>query len=215
MVYHKPNVGFVDAHAKGDRGNDHIGLLHQEFVLVGLPGFRVKSGMIGQGFDAINLESIGKLFHFLPAQAINDPRFALVIFYVPDDIVDHVFGFWPDLVIEVRPVERRHEHRCGEDLQVFLYVVLHFWRSRCRECHHGHLLSDGIDDGPEPPVFGPKVVTPFRYAVCLVDGIEGDVDTFEEFYIVFLRERFRGNIQELRLLIDQVLLYLVQFNLRK
>ena len=62
---HKPNIGFIDTHAKSDGGDDHIDLFHKELVLVLAPDLGLQPGMVGQGLDAVDVQRFGQLFDLL------------------------------------------------------------------------------------------------------------------------------------------------------
>ena len=63
----KSHIRFVDAHAKGDGGNNNIDALHQEVVLrLGAHG-NVEPGMVGRSLDAIDGKHQRKFFHLLAA----------------------------------------------------------------------------------------------------------------------------------------------------
>ena len=78
----------------------------------------------------------------------------------------------------------------------------------CREGNDG-CVADFVDNGADAPVFGAEVMSPLRDTVCFVDGIERDFDTFEELHVLLLRQRFRGDIQQLGLAGEDVALHLV------
>ena len=48
VVDHVAHVGLVDAHAEGDRGDDHLHALHEEVVLVGGARGGVHARMVGR-----------------------------------------------------------------------------------------------------------------------------------------------------------------------
>ena len=52
----KAHIGFVDTHAKGDSGNDHLDVLHQEVVLRLRPCLGVEPRMIGGGLDVVGFQ---------------------------------------------------------------------------------------------------------------------------------------------------------------
>ena len=46
-VEDEAHVGFVDAHAKGNRGYDDADIVAGESALISLPGFIVEAGVVG------------------------------------------------------------------------------------------------------------------------------------------------------------------------
>ena len=188
------HVGLVDAHAESDRGDDHLDALHQEIVLVGSPRHGVHARMVGQRTDAVGDEQLGKLLDLLAAQAVNDAALALVLFDEADDVaVDVALG--ADLIVEVRPVERRFEDRGVGHAQVLLNIQLHLGRGRGREGDQRR-GADLVDDRADAAVLGPEVVSPLRDAVRLVDGVERHLYLMQERHVVLLGERLGGEIEQ-------------------
>ena len=191
------HVGLVDAHAESDRGDDHLDPLHQEVVLVGGARRGVHARMVGQRADAVGHEQFGQLLDLLAAQAVDDAALSLVLLDEADDIaVDVPLGAY--LVIEVRPVERRLEHRSVGHAEVLLDVQLHLGRSRRRQGDQRR-GTDFVDDRADAAVLGPEVVPPLRNAVRLIDGVERYLYFMQEGHVVLLGQRFGGEIEQFRL----------------
>ena len=51
-MYDEPHVGSVDAHAKGDGGDDNVGMLVQACVLIPAALVVCESGVVRPGADA-------------------------------------------------------------------------------------------------------------------------------------------------------------------
>ncbi len=66
------HIGLVDAHAESDGGDDHLALFHQKAVLMALPGFMGHASVIGKRGDAVVVQPLCGLFHFLARQTIHD-----------------------------------------------------------------------------------------------------------------------------------------------
>ncbi len=73
IVHHKTHIGLINPHPKGNGCDNNIHVFHQKLVLISRPGGRIHAGMISQGLDSVHLQRLGQLFHFLTAQAINNP----------------------------------------------------------------------------------------------------------------------------------------------
>ncbi len=200
---HVAHVGLVDAHAEGDRGDDHLDALHQEVVLILGARRGIHARMIGARTNPVGGEQLGELLDLLAAQAVDDAALALVLLDEADDVaVDVVLG--PDLVVEVRAVERRLEDRGVAHAEVLLDVELHFGRGRGRE-RDQRRRADLVDDRTDAAVLGAEVVAPFRDAVRLVDGIERDLDLAQEGDVVLFGERLRSEVEQLGLAVEHVL----------
>src|SRR5699024_11339911 len=67
------DIGFVDAHAEGDRGDHDDAVLAQEPRLILRPYLGREPRVIGQSGDAAGRESLGELVDTAPGQAVDDP----------------------------------------------------------------------------------------------------------------------------------------------
>ena len=197
VMDHITHVGLVDAHAECDRGDDHVGALHQEMVLIGGARRGVHAGVVGQRLDAVGHEQFGQLLDLLAAQAVDDAALALVLLDEADDVAVHVV-LGPDFVIEVRAIERRLEDRRVGHAQILLNVQLHLGRGGRRQGDQRR-RTDFVDDRTDAAVLRPEVVPPLRDAVRLVDGVERHLYLMQESHVVLLGQRLRGEIEQLGL----------------
>ena len=188
------HVGLVDAHAEGDRGDDHLDALHQEIVLIGGARRGVHPGVVGPRADAVGHQQFGELLDLLAAQAVDDAALALVLLDEADDVVIDV-ALGTDLVVEVRTVERRLEDRSVGHPEVLLDVHLHLGRGCGREGDQRR-RADLVDDRPDAAVLGAEIVAPLRDAMRLVDGVERHLYFMQERHVVLLGERFGGEIEQ-------------------
>lgn len=115
----EPHVGLVDTHAESDRGDDHVGALHQEIVLILGARGRIHARMIGQRLDAVGHQQLGQFLDLLAAQTIDDAAAPLLLLDEADDVAVHVV-LGTDFVIEIRTVERRFENRGVVHAEVLL-----------------------------------------------------------------------------------------------
>ena len=197
------HVGLVDAHAESDRGDDHLDALHEEGVLVGGARRGVHAGVVGQRADAVGHEQFRELLDLLAAQAVDDAALALVLLDETDDLAVHVV-LGPDLVVEVRTVERRLENRGVGHAQVLLDVELHLGGGRGRQGDQRR-RTDLVDDRPDTAVLRAEVMAPLRDAVRLVDGVERNPYLAQERHVVLLGERLGGEIEQFGLAVEHVL----------
>ena len=77
-VNHEAHVGFVNAHSKGDSGDDDLALVAQERLLRFAALFVVHSGVIGSGFESRTGKFVREFFSRGAGEAIDDSRFVLV-----------------------------------------------------------------------------------------------------------------------------------------
>ncbi len=74
--------------------------------------------------------------------------------------------------------------------------MLYLWGcSSCKSYHR--TLADLIDYWSDASIFGAEVMSPFRYAVCLIYRIKGNLYSRKEFNIFILSQRFRCHIEKL------------------
>ena len=189
------HVGFVDAHAEGDRGDDDLHALHQEVVLIGGARRRIHPGVVGQRPDAVGHEQLGQLLDLLAAQAVDDAALALVLLDVTDNLPVHIV-LGPDFVIQVGAVERRLEYRSVAHTQVFLDVHLHLGGSRRRQGDQGR-RADLVDDRTNAAVLRTEIMPPLRNTVRLVDGVERNLDLAQKRHVILFGERLRSEVEQL------------------
>ena len=147
-----------------------------------------------------------QFFHGLARETIYNARFPL---RVPDEayqVFVHVLGLGPHFVVEVGAVERRLEHLRLQHAQVFLYVVLHFGRCSRGQGHYRR-AAYALRHALYVPVLGAEVVPPLGYAVGLVHGVEAYLNAFQEVHVLRLVQRLGGEIQQLGLPLQHILLH--------
>ena len=189
IVNDKPYVRFINAHSEGDCSYNDVDLFHQEFVLIGTSGSCIHAGMIRSCFNAVYAKDFCQFFHFLPAQAIDNSRFSLMLF----DKLDNIFCWiilGTDFVIEIRTVKRRFEYFGVQHVKIFLDIVLYFRRS-CGCQSDDRRLSDLLDNRAYFTIFGPEIVSPFRDTMCFIDSKKRNLYFFQEFYITVFCQRLR------------------------
>ncbi len=173
VVYDKPHVWLVNAHSKRYGGHDDFQPFHDEVVLGLVAHLRFHAGMVGTGVDVVGAQHLGQFLHFLPAQAIDNATLPLVLQNEAYNVLFHIGSFGTHLVIEVGAVERTAEFHCIIYAQAFLDVFTHLVGGRSCKRNNG---SDSylVDYRPDPTIFGTEIMPPLRYAMSLVDGIEGN-----------------------------------------
>lgn len=170
-MYDKAYVGFVDAHAEGDGGDDDVDFFFEEGVLVVAAGLGVHAGVVGAGFDVVGFEDGGELFYFFAGQAVDYAALAGVVFDEFYDVLVDVVCLGPYFVVEVGAIERGGEFGGVCHAEVFLYVGFYLGGGGGGEGDDGR-AAYLVNRGTDVAVFGTEVVAPFRYAVGFVDGIE-------------------------------------------
>ena len=198
IMNHKAHVRLVDTHTKRDGSYYHLDILLQKRVLIGVSRSRIHSRVIGTCLDTVGTEYLGQFFHLFAAQAINDTRFLRILLDELDDILVYIVGFRAYLVIQVRAVKRRLEFRSVCNTQTFLDIHLHFRSGRSGQ-RDDRCFPDFIDDRTDTTVFRTEIMSPFRNTMRLIHCIERNLHMFQEAYIIFLRQRFRSDIQQLGL----------------
>jgi hypothetical protein len=86
VVDYEAHIGFVDAHAEGNGGHDHVHVFHQEPVLVAGALAGVHASMVRQRLDAVHNQHLGNFLHLLPAEAIDDAAATGMLFHEADDL---------------------------------------------------------------------------------------------------------------------------------
>ena len=126
-VDHVADVGLVDAHAKGDRGHDRVGLVFDKRVLVAVPLVVGQAGVVGQRAIAQFRQGGGGLIHVLASDAVDDARLAPMPLQHFADLPQPVV---PPLhfVDQVGPIERADQDFRIAQLQLFRDIPPHGFR---------------------------------------------------------------------------------------
>src|SRR4030067_1868418 len=107
--------------------------------------------------------------------------------------------FWRYLIKDVGTIEGCAHDMGISEVDLLNDVLLDLLRSRCREGGHGNAGKQGGDAG-KSEIVGPKVVTPLRNTVRLVDGKERKGQRLQRLDELRHGEPFRRYIEELDLL---------------
>ena len=167
----EPHVGFVDTHTEGYGGDDDVDFLHEEIILGFRPFGRLQSGVVGRGLDIIGAEVGSQFLHFLSGEAVYDAALSGILLDETNDLLVDLVGLWPHLIIQVGPVERTVELFCIDNAKAFLDIGAHLVGGGGGK-RDDRSIADFLDGGPDVPVFGSEVMSPFRDTVRLVDSIE-------------------------------------------
>ena len=197
VVDDEAHIGFVDAHAKSNGGDDDVDALHQEVVLRLGTCLRVEACMIGGSLDVVGLQHGCQLLHLLSRKTIDDAALAGILLDETDDLLVDVLRLLPHLVIKVRAVEGALELNGSDDAQTLLDIGAHLIGGSSRECDDRG-IADAVDGWADIAILRSEVVSPLRDTVCLVDGIERNLDALEELYILVLVQRLGSHIEQLR-----------------
>ncbi|HWV99107.1 MAG TPA: hypothetical protein VNZ64_05375 [Candidatus Acidoferrum sp.] len=163
----EPHVGFVDAHAEGDRRADHPLLVTQEQLLMLRAFGGGQASVVGPGLNAVRAQALGEALGRFARLAIND---AALPWARPDEIEHLLVGLvlGKHAIRQVRPVKagdvaaRLPQSKHGDD------VLAHALGGGRRQCHHRNAREQPRQPG-ELPVFGAKIVAPLADAMRLVD----------------------------------------------
>ena len=183
-MYDKTYIRFIDAHTECDCRHYNINFFHKEFSLVSFPGSTVKTGMVWEGFYAINNKCFSQFLHFFSAKAVNNTWFIWVLFYKFNNILNNTFCFWANFVIEVFSVKWWFIKSSIIHFQVFPDVLLNFWCCCCCERNYRNILTDSIYYWSYSSVFRAKVMSPFRDTVSLIYGIKRDLNILQKLDII-------------------------------
>ena len=105
-VCHKAHVGFVDAHAEGNGGDDHHAVFAQKAGLMLLALLGGQPGMVGQRGESLAGQPSGGFFHLAPRETVDDARLAVVV--LADETQQLLLGIaliFSDMVANVGPIE--------------------------------------------------------------------------------------------------------------
>ncbi len=196
VVDDEPDVGLVDAHAEGDGGHHDEDVVAHETLLVVVPLSIRQTRVVGADGKPLRRECRAQGIHPFSRRAIND---AGIVGVPAEDLhrLTHriVLVYNPDE--KILPVEARHEFpRCVEAQRA--PDVPAYARGGGRRERDADGVRDAGPHGGELPVLRPKVMAPLGDAVGFVDGQARDRHGIEQGEHLPAKQRFRGDIEELR-----------------
>ena len=171
VVDDETHIRFVDTHTEGYRCHNDIYLLHQKVVLCLRACCSIKTGMIGSSLDIVGTENVGKILYLLAREAIDNTALALMLADKTHNILIHVLGLRPYLIVEVRTVERALEFLGVNNTKTLLDVGAHLVGGGSCESNHGS-LTYLIDYRADTAILRAEIMSPLRYTVCLINSIE-------------------------------------------
>ena len=208
IVYDESHIRLVYTHAKRYSSHYNIYPFHQEVVLCSRAGCRIKTGMICRSLYIVSLQYRSKLLYLFSRQAIDDTALATVLTNELHDIPIYFCCLRTYLIIKVRSVKGALEFRGIHYAKTFLYIRTDLIRRSCRQSYNRG-IAYMIDDWTNPSVLRSEIMSPLRYTMCLVYGIEGYLHRLQKLHIFLLRQRLRCDIQQFGKTRTYVLFHLV------
>ncbi|OIQ83817.1 hypothetical protein GALL_343830 [mine drainage metagenome] len=175
----EPHVGLVDPHAERDRRDHHETVLAQEPRLVRRADPGVEARVVRQRRDAVLDEVLRRLLDRRPGQAVDDPGVAGVLGSQEVDELGAGLVLADDPVLDVGPVEARHEVPRRGELQSLGDLGVGRLGGGRRQGDARHRRPAFVQHG-ELQVVGAEVVAPLGHAVSLVDGEQRDGPALEQ-----------------------------------
>ena len=208
IVDNKSYIRLVDTHTEGDGSHNHVETLHQEVVLGLRTGGRIQTGMIRCSLDVVSLQHLGQLLHLLSRQTIDDTTLTWMLTDKHDNLAIYVVSLLTYFIEEVWAVERALELSGINNAQVLLDICAHLVGSRSRKCNH-RCLAYLVDNRAYASILWAEVMSPLRDTVRLIDSVERNLDTSQEFHVVLLGQGFRCHIKEFGLTTQDITLHLL------
>ena len=206
-VEHPADVGLVDPHAEGGRGDDHLQIRVHEPLLHGVALAGLHAGVVGGGGHAALAQRSGELLGLPARRDVDDPRLRRRLHRVHQRTQ---LALGPPLAVEaldrepdVGPVEAAHEHGRIAQPEPLDDLLAHRRRRR---------RGEGEDRGPperlrrrsDAQVLGPEVVAPFGDAVRLVDHQQRRMCHRQLGQHVLVGELLGGQEQELERILGEL-----------
>ena len=190
------NVGFVDAHAERDGGDDDEPVLAEETRLVVRPHAVVEAGVVRDGWDPVVVEELGGLLDRCPRQAVDDAGVTLVLAAEKIKQLTGRVGLPDDAVLDVGPVEGGDEVPGVVELEARCDLGVRRLGRRGRQRNPRYVRPPLVEVG-EHEVLRPEVVAPLRHAMRFVDGEERDRASLEQPHGRLDSESLRREIEQI------------------
>ena len=174
VVHDEAHVRFVDAHAEGDRGDDYWNVVAKEAFLDNPPHVCPQAGVVGRCCHASARERLRNFLHAPSGERIDNAGFILVRREESAELILRA-ALLKDLVADIGAVEAR-DVPYGLLQPQHLHHVLARLRIGCRRQRDQGHAREMLPECAKLCVLRPKVVTPLRHAMRLIDGDQSDRD---------------------------------------
>ena len=204
-VRHEAHIRLVDAHAEGDGGHDDHAVLALEGSLHVAAFGSLQAGMVGTGMKALLLQEGRHLLGAVARRAVDDARFPLVAITDEAQQLLVAVALLDDPVADVGAVEAGDkglgilQGQPVDDLAAGEIVG----GGGERNARHRREL---IGQPAQTDVLGPKVVSPLRDAVRLVNGNQGQLTAMQQRQTSLGQQTLRGHVQQLQFTLAQLTL---------
>jgi hypothetical protein len=197
-VRDETHVRLVDAHAEGDRRNNHDTVLLEEARLARLAFGGGEARVVSKRVDAVVREHLRRLLHGFARQAVHDARLARVLLADEAQQLSARRVFRGDAIADVGPVETLHEGARLAQVQALDDLAA---RGRIggggqRDARHRGVA---LRQHRELQVLLAEVMPPLRDAMRLVDREEGDRELIEQREAALGDQPLRREVQEIQL----------------
>ena len=156
---HSPDVRFVDAHAEGDRRDDHLQLVRQELRLHALPHSGGEPGMIRSG-GHVRLQFRCQFIGGGPGGRVDDGGPPSVVFQqLPHQREAFVLGGLYYFDGDVVAAKAMDEAAIAAESKLRRDIVLHQRRGSGRQCDHRR-RAQSRQMLAQRPVIGAEIVPP-------------------------------------------------------
>ena len=185
VVDDSADIGFVDAHAEGDRGDHDHAVFVEKAMLIVAAHLGREAGVVRQGLVPLPGQPRGRILHLAPRHAIDDPRLPMPrgqeLFQLLARIAAGAHS-----VADVRPVESADEPaRIPQreplgDIRAGAFVG---GRGQGHARHTGKILTELV----QFEIIVTEIVSPLRHAMRLVDRDQADGTLLEHVERVLLQ----------------------------
>ena len=204
-VCHEAHIRLVDAHAEGDgRHDDHAVLTLEGGLHVAAFG-GLQAGMVGTGVKALLLQEGRHLLGAVARRAVDDARFPLVAIADEAQQLLVAIALLDDPVADVGAVEAGDEGLGilqGQPVDDLAAGEIVGGGGERNTRHRRELVCQPA----QTDVLGPKVVSPLRDAVRLVNGDQCQLTAMQQRQTSLGQQTLRGHVQQLQFPLAQLTL---------
>ena len=195
VVEHIAYVGFVDAHAEGIGGHDHLDPVVLEILLGLLPFFLAQPRMVPGGGNPFQPEPVIQFIHILPGGTVNNATVLPMGLQVPEYPGILVPGmFHPE--VQVGPVETGDQDPGILEFQALEDVIPDQFRGGGRKGSHHRPFRQEFQEIQDPGVTGAEILAPLGNAVGFVHRHHGNGSLFGKVPEEFRFQPFRGHVEQ-------------------
>ena len=200
-MHHEADIGFVDAHAKGDGRDDDFQIIPQEGILHPGAFLSWQTGMVTGGADLPTTEKPGHLLSPVTAGTIDDAAHPLLLCQKSGQLLIGLVLF-NDRIANIGAIKTGQMDKWLMQTESSQHIVTRSIIRRGRQGNDRYLWEIVLQTSQQG-IFWTKIMSPLGDAVGLINGEESQPQFRQPTQEIWQQQAFGSNIEQLQAAITQ------------